>query len=114
MKAAEITSCFVVLQELQQGMQWGLAPQQEYLVGPSYSLSHSMQFGRSRNTQHVAVRHAQVRQTERAYTRAYVRASLPDDSGWKLQCDTQKVLDNGDTRAGGVKGITMVACRQWR
>ena len=32
----------------------------------------------------------------------------------KVQCDTQKVLDNGDTRAGGVKGITMVACRQWR
>ena len=81
MKAAEITSCFVVLQELQQGMQWGLAPQQEYLVGPSYSLSHSMQFGRSRNTQHVAARHAQVRQAERAYTR--VRSRVPDDSGWK-------------------------------
>ena len=32
----------------------------------------------------------------------------------RMQCDTQKVLDNGDTRAGGVKGITMVACRQWR
>ena len=62
-------------------MQWGLAPQQEYLVGPSYSLSHSMQFGRSRNTQHVAARHAQVRQAERAYTR--VRSRVPDDSGWK-------------------------------
>ena len=108
MKAAEITSCFVVLQELQQGMQWGLAPQQEYLVGPSYSLSHSMQFGRSRNTQHVAARHAQVRQTERAYTRAYVRASLTirDGSGWRGRKRSKGGLRRGTHIPGYVQTQT--------